>query len=315
MGTLVITLVLAIIGYGFYATSIAPARQWVTKVKVDDSYTVFRGSDYADALRLCQLGFYSTSGDVREDPIFVLENNELVRQGAEAFIREGAPADELSVSDAEIDEAIKDIVSAMDEPQTEEEFDALYQTLLDYYGLSDEEFREVMATDLLQAKLSHYLENQVPEVGALVPQVHVQAILVDSEEEAVAVVERLDGGEDFATVAEEHRQGDGDLGWLPRRIMSPTFDEVAFDPDLALDTVIEPFPTDEGYYIIKVLERDEEREIEEWIRETLKDMAFGRWLEEEREEKVERNPKYDRENAEFMKNLENLYQWALDQID
>lgn len=301
-GTLVITLVLAIIGYGVYATIIAPAGEQVTTV----GDRVFSRADYADALRLCQLGFCPSTGDEREDPILFLEMNDLVKQGAEAFIMEGAPADELSVTEDEVTQGIRLLLEEDGEPLSDEEFEDRYQQVLSNMGLSDEKFREVVKADLLRQKVGEYFVGQVPQSAE---QVHVQAILVATEEEAQVVMGNLSEGEDFASLAEQY--GDGDLDWLPRGIMSPEFDEVAFSIDI--DKVSEPFFTNDGYYIVKVLDK-EERALDEEVRKQLATSELSIWLTQERENKVERNPKYDRENPEYMKNLEELYEWALDQV-
>lgn len=297
-GTLVITVVLAIIGYGVYATIIAPAGEQVTTV----GDRVFNRADYADALRLCQLGFYPSSGNEREDPILFLEMNDLVKQGAEAFIMEGAPADELSVTDDEVTQGIKDMLF----PEEEEIDDERYNQMLSNMGLSSQEFREVVKADLLRDKLGKYFVAQIPQSAE---QVHVQAITVATEEEAQVVMGNLSEGEDFASLAEQH--GDGDLGWLPRGIMSQEFDEVAFSSNIG--NVSEPFFTNDGYYIIKVLDK-EERELDEAVRRQLAASELSSWLTQERENKVERNWKYNQENPEYMKNLEDLYEWALDRI-
>ncbi len=297
-GTLVITVVLAIIGYGVYATIIAPAGEQVTTV----GDRVFNRADYADALHLCQLGFYPSSGNEREDPILFLEMNDLVKQGAEAFIMEGAPADELSVTDDEVTQGIKDMLF----PEEEEIDDERYNQMLSNMGLSSQEFREVVKADLLRDKLGKYFVGQIPQSAE---QVHVQAILVATEEEAQVVMGNLSEGEDFASLAEQH--GDGDLGWLPRGIMNQEFDEVAFSSNIG--NVSEPFFTNDGYYIIKVLDK-EERALDEEVRRQLAAIELSSWLTQERENKVERNPKYDRENPDYMVNLEDLYEWALDQI-
>ena len=301
-GTLVITLVLAIIGYGVYATIIAPAGEQVTTV----GDRVFSRADYADALRLCQLGFCPSTGDEREDPILFLEMNDLVKQGAEAFIMEGAPADELSVTEDEVTQGIRLLLEEDGEPLSDEEFEDRYQQVLSNMGLSDEKFREVVKADLLRQKVGEYFVGQVPQSAE---QVHVQAILVATEGEAQVVMGNLSEGEDFASLAEQY--GDGDLDWLPRGIMSPEFDEVAFSIDI--DKVSEPFFTNDGYYIVKVLDK-EERALDEEVRRQLAASELSSWLAQERENKVERNPKYDRENPEYMKNLEELYEWALDQV-
>ncbi|MCK4361712.1 MAG: peptidylprolyl isomerase [Dehalococcoidia bacterium] len=287
-GTAVITLVLAIIGYGVYATIIAPAGEQVTTV----GDRVFSRADYADALRLCQLGFCPPSGDERENPILFLEMSELIRLGA-------AEAN-ISVTDNEVTQAIRiSIEEERGEPLTDEEFQEIYQQL-------DEDTIEVMATQLLQIKLGEDFLSRVPQSAE---QVHVQAILVATEEEVQVVMGNLSEGEDFASLAEQY--GDGDLGWLPRGIMSQEFDEFAFNSNIG--NVSEPFFTNDGYYIVKVLDK-EERALDEEVQKQLATSELSSWLAQERENKVERNPKYDRENPQYMKNLEELYEWALDQI-
>ena len=287
-GTAVITLVLAIIGYGVYATIIAPAGEQVTTV----GDRVFSRADYADALRLCQLGFCPPSGDERENPILFLEMSELIRlSAAEANI---------SVTDNEVTQAIRiSLEEERGKPLTDEEFQEIYQQL-------DEDTIEVMATQLLQIKLGEDFLSRVPQSAE---QVHVQAILVATEEEVQVVMGNLSEGEDFASLAEQY--GDGDLGWLPRGIMSQEFDEFAFSSNIG--NVSEPFFTNDGYYIVKVLDK-EERALDEEVQKQLATSELSSWLAQERENKVERNPKYDRENPQYMKNLEELYEWALDQI-
>jgi len=274
IGVLVIAVVIGIIIYGVYVTVIAPPRQLLSTV----NGTSITAADYREALRLYP---YLGSPEV---PLLILEENELVRQGAEA--------NHIGVTDDEIDQRIRENLEAMDAPLSEEEFEELYQELV-----ADSAFRESVEVELLRGKLEDYLKEQVPDPAE---QVNVQAIVVANETAAQVVVDRLDG-EDFASVAEEY--GDGDLGWLPRGIMSLDFDEVAFS--IEIGNVSQPFSTAEGYYIIKVLEK-EDRALDEDVKGLLETIAFSRWLEEQREEKV--NRKIDEED------LERIYMWALEQI-
>ena len=64
--------------------------------------------------------------------------------------------------------------------------------------------------------------------------------------------------------------------------MSPLFDEVAFS--LEPDVLSEPFEDETGeFWLIKVLEKADSREIESDIREALKGKAMENWISEERE--------------------------------
>jgi foldase protein PrsA len=95
---------------------------------------------------------------------------------------------------------------------------------------------------------------------------------------------RLESGEDFAALANELSQDpgspDGDLGWFPRGMMVPEFEEAAFS--LEPGATSDPVQTTYGYHIIQVLERDDNRELEEPILEQRKSSALSDWLTEQR---------------------------------
>jgi len=89
-------------------------------------------------------------------------------------------------------------------------------------------------------------------------EIHARHILVDNEEAAAALVERLDDGEDFATLAAEASIGPsgpdgGDLGWFRHEDMVPEFADAAF----ALDAgeISGPVQSPFGWHVIKVEER------------------------------------------------------------
>jgi foldase protein PrsA len=116
-------------------------------------------------------------------------------------------------------------------------------------------------------------------------QVHAQHILVADEETGKQVLTRLDAGEDWAELAAEYSQDTsnkdnaGDLGWFPRGMMVPAFEEAAFslEPGTTSDLV----QTDFGYHIIQVLEVGM-RELDEQIYNSMLQQAFQTWLDEQR---------------------------------
>jgi peptidyl-prolyl cis-trans isomerase C len=84
-------------------------------------------------------------------------------------------------------------------------------------------------------------------------------ILVDSEEECIALKERIEEGEDFADLAREHSncpskaQG-GDLGQFSPGMMVREFDEVVFSAEV--NTLQGPVKTQFGYHLLEVTSRD-----------------------------------------------------------
>ena len=103
--------------------------------------------------------------------------------------------------------------------------------------------------------------NKVIEQNATASEeVHAAHILVETEEEARAVRERVTtGGEDFNTVASEvstepaAKESGGDLGFFgPGQMVAP-FEEAAFA--LKDGEISQPVQTDFGWHIIKLIER------------------------------------------------------------
>jgi|GEM_PF-234788 len=90
------------------------------------------------------------------------------------------------------------------------------------------------------------------------PEWNASHILVTTEEEARAVIERLNAGEDFATVAQEvstdtgsGAQG-GELGWFGAGMMVPEFEQgvAALQPG----QVSEPIQSQFGFHVIRLNE-------------------------------------------------------------
>lgn len=84
----------------------------------------------------------------------------------------------------------------------------------------------------------------------------VRHVLVDTEAEALAVLEALAAGEDFAAVAEARSTdvgsalAGGDLGPAPQGSYVPEFDDAAWSA--ALGEVVGPIATDFGFHVLEV---------------------------------------------------------------
>jgi parvulin-like peptidyl-prolyl isomerase len=121
-------------------------------------------------------------------------------------------------------------------------------------------------------------------------EVHIQVMLLGSEEEAIEVTARLDAGEDFGELAAELSQltgaadDKGDLGFITRDVGQSAFNEFVFDSgaepgSLSQPIVDEDQPTQGGYWLVEVRDVEDDRPLSEENRDLLLNIALQDWLE------------------------------------
>lgn len=174
-------------------------------------------------------------------------------------------------------------------PLAREDFERFYASFLSYLkteaGLPQDYFRQVVKASLIRERIEKFIGER--EVKPVVEQVRARHILVGTRDEAESISRRLAEGEDFAELADElsedttTKDKGGDLGWSPRGRMIAEFEEVAFS--LKPGEISKVVETQFGFHIVKVEERDGERELEQEELEILRQMAFAQWLQEQRE--------------------------------
>jgi len=119
---------------------------------------------------------------------------------------------------------------------------------------------------------------------------HIRGILTGSEAEANNAKAKIKAGTDFAEVAKEISQNDkknsgGDLGWKQKQQATDVIGKAAID--LPLNTLSDPIfdstaKTIGGYWLVKTLEKNDNKEIEKSARDKLKTAAFDEWVQEVR---------------------------------
>lgn len=145
--------------------------------------------------------------------------------------------------------------------------------------LSFEDYRKIIRTQLLREKLNDALAK---EVKTTAEQIHVAHILVKTFEEAQKVEARLKAGEDFGKLAQElsidpsAKTNQGDLGWAMRGQFIPEFEDVAFG--LPVLQVSAPVTSTYGVHLIKVLEKDAQRALDESALAQKRATALDDWL-------------------------------------
>lgn len=92
------------------------------------------------------------------------------------------------------------------------------------------------------------------------PTASARHILVDTEEQCIALKAEIENGANFGEIAKQHSncpsgaQG-GELGQFSQGQMVPEFDKVVFND--ALNTVHGPVQTQFGYHLLETTSRSE----------------------------------------------------------
>ena len=174
-------------------------------------------------------------------------------------------------------------------PYTRRLFDKAYRDFrneLDKHAISRADLESIFSKALLRTKVMEVITADVP---AEEEQVWARHILVSALDEAEAIVERLNEGEDFAAIAKElstdegSKINGGDLGWFGRGRMVPEFENAAYALENIGD-ISEPVQTVHGWHIIQLLGKGT-NPVDERTHETLKTTFFNEWLEELRNQR------------------------------
>lgn len=237
-GIIIIALVVVLVGVGWYLGDYRLRHE--TVIRVND--TEYDMNYYMRVLKLYGEGQSAENLLALTDEVAnVIQQSELVRQAAEKV--------GVTVSDNAVDAEL----ARRNLPVSRE-------------------YRDLIRPELLITKLrDEYFEKQVPLSGE---QRYIMAMFLESENQTTEVKAKLESREAFTDIAGElslesfSRDKEGDLGWLPRGILTillgtPVVDEYAFSAEVGVlsePVYDEDLTKNVGYWLIQVMERDEDME-------------------------------------------------------
>jgi peptidyl-prolyl cis-trans isomerase C len=195
--------------------------------------------------------------------------NQLIEQ---QVIQQGAAAQQITVSDAEVDAELQAMTESAGSAEAWNQWLAtnLY---------TEEEFRDDLRVSLLNNRI---VVNLTADLEGNVPHVHARHILVRSEADANNIMASLQAGEDFVALAasssidETTRERGGDLSWFTEdELLVPQLARAAFA--LQPGQIGGPVATELGYHIIQTL-AFEDRPVEPERRVSIAQVRFENWL-------------------------------------
>lgn len=246
-------------------TSVSEEPQELLVAKVGD--TQITKEYYAKAYKVLAYNIKKIYGDDIMDQDYgeqkirdVMRENLLNEMVAEVIKREYLEAKNVTVTAEEIQEDYnKYMESLKDDPDQ--------MAFHDENGIDEDSIKKNIENQLYNdkfvAEITENVEKTLDFEGEAflnrVAKAHALHILVESEEEAQSIIEKLNAGEDFAELAKTFSvdkvsgEKGGDLGYFSVGQMVKPFEEAAFSTEIG--QISQPVKTEFGYHIIKVLDK------------------------------------------------------------
>lgn len=195
-------------------------------------------------------------GDISKEEFYDALKDRVGEQVLQEIVTIKVLEDKYTVDDKDVD---KEVDTAKE--QLGEQFDMW----LTSQGYQDEDaFRELVRVNLLfdeavygEVEIS---DEEIQEYyDRLSEEVEAEHILVEDEELANEIKDKLDNGEDFAELAKEYStdpgsaEEGGKLGVVPIGEFVPEFEDAVYTLDV--DAISDPVQSDHGYHIIKVTDK------------------------------------------------------------
>ncbi len=262
-----LSILILVVGITAQAEDVVPAE---AMAKVNGNYIY---QDFFDRYIDRQLNTYESNYGTdytlpeHADDLLIIKSQILESMIGNEILRQAAIELGLEVTEDEIQAELDNIkVNYPDEATFLSILERVKYTLEDlrYDILLQKSFDKVTAylgksETVTEEEIQSYYEENISRYSQP-EQIKASHILVDTEEEILAVVEQLENGADFAKLAEEKSTcpssaRGGELGFFSRGQMVPEFEYVAFKTEIG--QISEPVQTEFGWHVILVTDKKE----------------------------------------------------------
>lgn len=192
-------------------------------------------------------------GDISEAELNEALQKRYGNQVLEELVMIKVLGEKYDVSDEQVNDELEKL---------QEELGIQFDLMLQQEGFTNAEaFKDVLYLGLLQEEAAlagvEVSDQQLEEAyEQKTKEISAQHILVQGEDTAEEVLEKLEQGDDFSELAKEYSEDTitamdgGDLGYFSIGTMVPPFENVAFSMEKG--EISDPVQTNYGYHIVKV---------------------------------------------------------------
>jgi len=271
----VIVIVLGIIGFGWYQTQIRPLSK--TVLAVGDTKFNLAHLERRMELELDENSFYTRDTFIQLPDIMY---ERLVEEGKLLEVGPTLPSITLTEEDLAAEIRARGGLADDVEPDV---FAAEFRNQVDDSGLKENEYRQMLQAEILRDKVRAFFTFAAPTEAE---QVRARWIVVDSQEQADAAIQRLAAGEDFVEVGRDVsldvprvEQGAAEEDWFPRGALgNDNLEEFLFDQAAPGDRsgIV---PTGDLFYIAVLLDHEESRTLDDVQRANVGEREMREWLD------------------------------------
>jgi parvulin-like peptidyl-prolyl isomerase len=264
-----------LVGYAYYKDKIAPNHETVLNVggrKFDLSFLERRVRSNLN------LGLLQGSSSLQQAVVTTLQGIEIEELARRVGADEG-----VAPTDAEIDNKIREIMGLPDGIDRNT-FAAAYRQQVLRVGLPVNEYREIVAAQIIQQRLVQKYTDAVPDE---LEQVDAQIIKTADETKAKEAKSQLDAGQKFNVTAatysiDSSKDAGGELGWIAKvELVAPKAADALFT--LPVGQISDPIQDVDGWYI--VLDRGKEvRPVDADHKSTIAQKTFNGAIQDARDQ-------------------------------
>ncbi|WP_223700805.1 peptidylprolyl isomerase [Sutcliffiella deserti] len=209
----------------------------------------------------------TSAGNITQEELYDAMKERFGEEVLRELVYAKVLGDTYEVTSEELDERLNEL---------KQELGPQFEMALTQSGFKNEEqLKQTLRISMLQEKAAmanlEVSEEEIQDYyDNMKPQIRASHILVEDEETAREVKEKLEAGGDFSEIAKEYSvdtasaENGGDLDWFGAGKMLPEFEEAAYN--LEIDQISDPVESMYGFHIIKVTDKEDKQPLEE-IRE------------------------------------------------
>lgn len=269
-----IVIALGVIGYGWYQTQIKPLGKTVLQV----GETKFSLGHVERRMRL----------ELDQNPgyqgqlVLQLPDAVIAQLENEARLLEGAGELNLTVTEEELTTDVRERGS-LAEDVAPGVFADEFRRQVEESHLHEGEYRRMLTANLLGNKARSYFAYLAPSAE---PQVLYRWIVVDNQDSAEAVQQRLAAGEDFTAVGQEvsldptrAEKKTADEDWSPKGFFPSDSVEKYLFEDGQVGQRSDIITVGDFSYIVELVDRDDDRQLGDAQRARVGERELQAWLE------------------------------------